>query len=88
MEKLENYENQSWRQNVIIIGLKEGTEGKNPPVFFEKWIPEILDMDMQRERLKTEANSKSQLLPFTAKDSYKDTDGRIVLVKGESVLYQ
>lgn len=39
MEKLENYENQSPRQNVRIIGLKEGTEGKNPPVFFEKWIP-------------------------------------------------
>ena len=24
-----------------------------------------------------------RLLPFIAKDSYKDTDGRIVLVKGE-----
>ncbi|XP_049931009.1 cadherin-7-like [Epinephelus moara] len=54
MEKLENYENQSRRQNIRIIGLKEGTEGKDPPVFFEKWIPEVLNMDMQGERLKIE----------------------------------
>ena len=54
MGKLENYENQSRRQNVRIIGLKEGTEGKDPPVFFEKWIPEILNMDMQGKRLKIE----------------------------------
>lgn len=54
MEKLENYENQSRRQNVRIIGLKEGTEGKNPPAFFEKWIPEVLNLDMQGERLKIE----------------------------------
>lgn len=54
MEKLENYENQSRRQNVRIIGLKEGTEGKNPLVFFEKWIPEALNMDMKGERLKIE----------------------------------
>lgn len=54
VEKLENYENQSRRQNVRIMGLKEGTEGKNPSVFFAKWIPEILNMDMQGERLKIE----------------------------------
>ena len=54
MERLENYENQSRRQNIRIIGLKEGTKGKNPPVFFEKWIPEVLNMDMQGERLKIE----------------------------------
>ena len=54
MERLENYENQSRRQNVRIIGLEEGTEGKNPPVFFEKWIPEVLNMDSQGERLKIE----------------------------------
>jgi len=54
MERLENYENQSRRQNVRIIGLKEGIEGNNPPVFFEKWIPEVLNMDLQGERLKIE----------------------------------
>lgn len=51
MEKLENYENQSWRQNFRIIGLKEG---KNPPVLFKKLIPEVLNMDMQGDRLKIE----------------------------------
>lgn len=44
MERLDNIENQSRRQNVRIVGLKEGIEGKNPVDFFEKWIPEVLGM--------------------------------------------
>lgn len=37
-----------------IMGLKEGAEGRNPVAFFEKWIPEVLNMDMQREVIKIE----------------------------------
>lgn len=57
MGKLENYENQSRRQNVRIIGLKEGTEGKNPPVFFEKWIPEGLGHGHARGAAENRASS-------------------------------
>lgn len=42
------------KKKVRIIGLKESTEGKNPSAFFEKWIPEVLNLNMQRERLKIE----------------------------------
>lgn len=51
MDRLESYENQSRRQNVRIIGLKEGLEGKTPVNFFEKWIPDILDMQTDRIQL-------------------------------------
>lgn len=51
IEKLENYENQSQRQNVRIIVLKEGIEGKHPSAFFEKWIPEVFNIDVQREKI-------------------------------------
>lgn len=39
MERLESFENQSRRQNVRIVGLKEGAEGRAPVDFFKKWIP-------------------------------------------------
>ncbi|KAK7915820.1 hypothetical protein WMY93_011581 [Mugilogobius chulae] len=54
VERLENYENQIRRQNIKIIGLKEGAEGTNPRMFFEKWIPEVLNMEMQGRRLEIE----------------------------------
>lgn len=50
--RLDNYENQSRRQNIKITGLKVGSEGKDPVTFFEKWIPEVLDM--QQDRVKIE----------------------------------
>lgn len=52
LERLDNYENQSRRQNIKITGLKTGFEGKDPVTFFEKWIPEVLDM--QQDRVKIE----------------------------------
>ncbi|KAK7896356.1 hypothetical protein WMY93_021681 [Mugilogobius chulae] len=54
VERLENYENQIRQQNIKIIGLKEGAEGSNPRMFFENWIPEVLNMDMQGRRLEIE----------------------------------
>uniref|UniRef100_A0A3P8NW59 L1 transposable element RRM domain-containing protein n=1 Tax=Astatotilapia calliptera TaxID=8154 RepID=A0A3P8NW59_ASTCA len=44
MERLESFENQSRRQNVRIVGLKEGAEGRAPVDFFKKWIPEVLGL--------------------------------------------
>uniref|UniRef100_A0A3B3CLD3 L1 transposable element RRM domain-containing protein n=1 Tax=Oryzias melastigma TaxID=30732 RepID=A0A3B3CLD3_ORYME len=52
LERLDNHENQSRRQNIRVIGLKEGVEGSDPVVFFEGWIPEILGM--QEKRIKIE----------------------------------
>ncbi|CAG5896671.1 unnamed protein product [Menidia menidia] len=45
MERLDSFENQSRRQNVRIIGLKEGAEGDAPVKFFERWIPEVLGLE-------------------------------------------
>ncbi|KAK7939089.1 hypothetical protein WMY93_002415 [Mugilogobius chulae] len=44
VERLEAFENQDRRQNVRIVGLKEGIEGASPVEFFQKWIPEILGL--------------------------------------------
>lgn len=52
LERLDNYENQSRRQNIKITGLKAGFEGEDPVTLFEKWIPEVLDM--QQDRVKIE----------------------------------
>ena len=52
LERLDNYENQSRRQNIKITGLKAGFEGKDPVTFFEKWIPEVLDMQQDRVKIK------------------------------------
>ncbi|KAK7912773.1 hypothetical protein WMY93_012984 [Mugilogobius chulae] len=51
LERLDNYENQRRRQNIRIIGLEEGTEGRDPAAFFEEWIPAILEMRVKRVRL-------------------------------------
>ncbi|KAL7381399.1 hypothetical protein ABVT39_005072 [Epinephelus coioides] len=48
LEHLENFENQGQRQNVRIVGLKEGTEGKTLVDFFEKGIPDVLNMQDDR----------------------------------------
>lgn len=52
LEKLENYENQSRRNNVKIIGLKETTKGRNPVTFCVKWIPKVLTWTCTESLLK------------------------------------
>lgn len=59
LERLDNYENQSRRQNIKITGLKTSFEGKDPVSFFEKWIPEVLDM--QQDRVKIERAHPSEI---------------------------
>ncbi|KAK7921857.1 hypothetical protein WMY93_008759 [Mugilogobius chulae] len=51
LERLDNYENQRRRQNISIIGLEEGTEGRDPAAFFEEWIPAILEMRVKRVKI-------------------------------------
>lgn len=52
LDRLESFEKQTRRQNARTVGLKEGTEGKTLVVFFGKWIPEVLNMQIDRIKLK------------------------------------
>ncbi|CAG5927165.1 unnamed protein product, partial [Menidia menidia] len=52
LERLDSIENQSRRQNIKIMGLKEGIEGREPAAFFEEWIPKVLGL--QQTQIKIE----------------------------------
>ncbi|KAK5604897.1 hypothetical protein CRENBAI_007374 [Crenichthys baileyi] len=52
LERLDSLENQSRRQNIKIMGLKEGIEGRETAAFFEAWIPKVLGL--QQTRIKIE----------------------------------
>ncbi len=54
LERIEDLENRSRRQNIRIVGLKEGIEGGDPIVFFETWIPTTLNMNAKDGRIKLE----------------------------------
>lgn len=51
LDRQENFENQTRRQNIRIIGLKEGAEGKTPVDIFENWIPDVLNMPKDRIKI-------------------------------------
>lgn len=52
LEHIEDLENRSRRQNIRIVGLKEGTEGGDPIAFFETWIPTTLNVNAEDGRIK------------------------------------
>ncbi|KAL0147048.1 hypothetical protein M9458_057572, partial [Cirrhinus mrigala] len=58
-EQVDDLENRGRRCNVHIIGLPEDTEGSNPVRFFEKWIPEYLQVDTKAGKLKLERAHRS-----------------------------
>lgn len=43
-EKVDNLENRSSRENLRIVGLKEGFEGSQPTTFFASWL-KVLELD-------------------------------------------
>ncbi|XP_059824489.1 uncharacterized protein LOC132393376 [Hypanus sabinus] len=45
LEKIDVLERFSRQNNIKIVGLKEGIEGEDPIKFFQKWIPENLEME-------------------------------------------
>ncbi|XP_072890665.1 uncharacterized protein [Hemitrygon akajei] len=45
LEKVDVLENFNREKNIKIVGLKEGIEGEDPIKFFQKWIPETLEME-------------------------------------------
>uniref|UniRef100_A0A3B3III1 L1 transposable element RRM domain-containing protein n=1 Tax=Oryzias latipes TaxID=8090 RepID=A0A3B3III1_ORYLA len=51
-ERCDDGENRSRRENIRIIGLKEGSEGQSSVTFFESWLPEVLGMETKRRVIK------------------------------------
>lgn len=47
---IEDVENRSRRDNIRILNLEEGTEGKEPIQFFETWLPTVLGLSTSAER--------------------------------------
>lgn len=43
IEKIDDMENRTRRDNIRVVGLKEGAEGEQPVAFFERWLPKILN---------------------------------------------
>ncbi|XP_059846851.1 uncharacterized protein LOC132405886 [Hypanus sabinus] len=78
--KIDKLENFSRRNNIKIVGLKEGTEGEDPINFFQKWIPEKLEMGEEtsieiervhralRPRSQDDQNPRSILIRCLRKD--------------------
>ena len=51
-EKVYDMENRTRRDNIRVVGLKEGAEGEQPVTFFEHWLPKILNLDTKRGMIK------------------------------------
>lgn len=51
-ERAEDAENRSRRDNIRIIGLKEGAEGRQPVKFFETWLPKLLEIETKHGTIK------------------------------------
>lgn len=58
-EQIDDLENRGRRCNARIIGLPEDTEGTNPLKFFEKWIPDYLNLDTKAGKVKLERAHRS-----------------------------
>lgn len=52
VQKTEEQENRSRRDNIRIIGLKEGIEGWQPTAFFEFWLPSVLGLETKQGKMK------------------------------------
>ncbi|KAL7407534.1 hypothetical protein ABVT39_009785 [Epinephelus coioides] len=50
--RMDDQEARSHRDNLRIFGVKEGTEGKNPLIFFETWLPKVLNLEAKNGRIR------------------------------------
>lgn len=62
-DRAEDSENRSRRDNIRIMGLKEGTEGNQAVRFFETWLPDTLDLETKRGSIKIDRAHRA-LGPF------------------------
>lgn len=58
-EHIDDLENRGRRCNIRIVGVAEGLEGSDSVKFFEKWIPDHLQMDTKAGRLKLDRAHRS-----------------------------
>lgn len=58
-ERLDEMENRSRRMNIRILGVPEDVEGTNPTRFFERWLPEVLQIKTKNGRIKLESAHRS-----------------------------
>lgn len=61
-EHIDDLDNRSRRCNIRIVGLPEGSEGSDAVKFFEKWIPQYLQMDTKAGRMKLDRAHRSSAL--------------------------
>lgn len=66
-------ENYSWRLNIWVVGLAEGTEMEQPVDFFILWLPRFLKMTT-RECLNTQ-QSQALILQRLLIDGEEETQG-------------
>lgn len=67
LEKVDQLENYSRRNNIRIINLPEGCEGTNPVKFFTDWLPSALGPDTFSDLITTERAHRA-LFPRTPPD--------------------
>lgn len=58
-ERAEDAENRSRRDNIRIVGLKEGAEGRQPVHFFQTWLPKLLDIETKHGAVKIDRAHRS-----------------------------
>lgn len=75
LQKTDEQENRSRRDNIRIIGLKEGIEGREPVAFFQTWLPTVLGLDTKHGTVKLD---RAHRTPGTPRD---DNKPRSVIMK-------
>ncbi|XP_062919845.1 transcriptional adapter 1 isoform X1 [Mobula hypostoma] len=76
LEKVDMLENFSRRNNIKIVGLEEGREGDKPIEFFQRWIPDVLQMEEGVRSIEIERAHRA-LRPKPKDDQYP----RSILIK-------
>ncbi|TTF56868.1 DNA-binding protein Rfx5 [Bagarius yarrelli] len=62
LDRLEDLEHgELFSRDIRIVGLKEGTEGKEPVKFFETWVPDVLGMCVGNNRIELERARRTGL---------------------------
>ena len=58
-DHIDDLENRSRRCNLCLVGLPEGTEGKDPVTFMETWLPSYLNLTTKSGKIKLDRAHRS-----------------------------
>lgn len=58
-ERVDEMENRGRRRNIRIVGIPEDVEGTDPTRFFERWLPDALQIKTKNDRIKLERAHRS-----------------------------